>query len=153
MPLYYLFWGTFFDAQGLTFAGFERAYGNDQICSLVGNSLWFAVGAAALSLVIGTGLAYLNVRTDVPFKALFFAASIIPLVIPGILYTVAWIFLASPDIGLINHSLEPIFGRAVINVFSIWGMIWVEGLHSRRSSSCSWWRRSGRWTPRWRSRR
>ena len=96
--------------------------------SLVGNSLWFAVGAAAVSLVLGTGLAYLNVRTDVPFKALFFAASIIPLVIPGILYTIAWILLGSPDIGLINHYLEPIFGRAVIDVFSIWGMIWVEGL-------------------------
>ena len=83
VPLYYLFWGTFFDASGLTFSGFERAYGNDQIYSLVGNSLWFAAGAAAISLVIGTALAYLNVRTDVPFKALFFAASIIPLVIPG----------------------------------------------------------------------
>jgi iron(III) transport system permease protein len=73
-------------------------------------------------------LAYLNVRTDVPFKALFFAASIIPLVIPGILYTIAWILLGSPDIGLINHYLQPIFGRAVIDVFSIWGMVWVEGL-------------------------
>ena len=128
VPLYYLFWGTFFDANGLTFSGFARAYGNDQIFSLVGNSLWFAAGAAAVSLVFGTGLAYLNVRTDVPFKALFFAASIIPLVIPGILYTIAWILLGSPDIGLINHYLEPIFGRAVIDVFSIWGMIWVEGL-------------------------
>src|SRR6478609_8100075 len=118
VPLYYLFWGTFFDASGFTFSGFKRAYGNDQIFSLVGNSLWFAVGAAAVSLVIGTGLAYLNVRTDVPFKALFFAASIIPLVIPGILYTIAWILLGSPDIGLINHYLEPIFGRAVIDVFS-----------------------------------
>jgi iron(III) transport system permease protein len=128
VPLYYLFWGTFFDASGLTFSGFERAYGNDQIYSLVGNSLWFAAGSAVVSLVIGTALAYLNVRTDVPFKALFFAASIIPLVIPGILYTIAWILLGSPDIGLINHYLEPIFGRAVIDVFSIWGMIWVEGL-------------------------
>jgi iron(III) transport system permease protein len=128
VPLYYLFWGTFFDASGLTFAGFERAYGNNQIWSLVGNSLWFAAGSATVSLVIGTALAYLNVRTDVPFKALFFAASIIPLVIPGILYTIAWILLGSPDIGLINHYLEPVFGRAVIDVFSVWGMVWVEGL-------------------------
>jgi len=57
VPLYYLFWGTFFDAHGLTFSGFARAYGNNQIFSLVGNSLWFAVGAAAVSLVLGTGLA------------------------------------------------------------------------------------------------
>src|ERR1700759_1941422 len=50
VPLYYLFWGTFFDASGLTFSGFARAYGNDQIFDLVGNSLWFAGGAALLSL-------------------------------------------------------------------------------------------------------
>lgn len=129
VPLFYLLWGTFFDANGITFSGFSRAYGNDRMGRLIGNSLWFAFGSAALSLAVGTALAYLNVRTDVPFKALFFAASIIPLIIPGILYTIAWILLASPDIGLINSLLKPIVGGAVFNVFSIWGMIWVEGLH------------------------
>src|SRR5689334_21767593 len=69
VPLYCLFWGTFFDATGFTFSGFERAYGNHQRFSLVGNSLLFALGGVAVSLVLGTGLAYLNVRTDVPFKA------------------------------------------------------------------------------------
>lgn len=128
VPMYYLFWGTFFDDAGFSLHGFARAYGNNQVFSLVGNSLLFSGGAATLSLAIGTGLAYLNVRTDVPFKALFFAASIIPLVVPGILYTISWILLGSPDIGLINVILRPIFGGPVIDVFSIWGMIWVEGL-------------------------
>ena len=54
VPLYYLFWGTFFDATGLTFSGFQRAYGNNQIFGLVGNSLLFAVGAAVISLIMGT---------------------------------------------------------------------------------------------------
>lgn len=129
VPLYYLLWGTFFDGDGITFGGFERAYGHSQILPLIGNSLWFAIGAAVLSLVVGTSLAYLNVRTDVPFKALFFAASIVPLIIPGILYTISWIFLASPDIGLLNKLLEPVFGSGALDVFTIWGMVWVEGLH------------------------
>lgn len=129
VPLYYLVWGTFFDANGFTFGGFARAYGDERIASLIGNSLWFAVGSAVLSLAVGTSLAYLQVRTDVPFKALFFAASIIPLIIPGILYTIAWIFLASPDIGLLNKMLEPVFGSAAVDIFTVWGMIWVEGLH------------------------
>lgn len=130
VPLYYLLWGTFFDANGFSLGGFERAYGDGRIGGLVANSLWFAVGAAVLALVVGTALAYLNVRTDVPFKALFFAASIIPLIIPGILYTISWILLASPDIGLLNKALEPIFGDTIVlDVFTVWGMIWVEGLH------------------------
>jgi len=129
VPLLYLLWGAFSDENGFSLGGFARAYGDPRIGSLVGNSLLFAVGSAALSLVIGTLLAYFNVRTDVPFRGLFFAASIIPLIIPGILYTIAWIFLTSPQIGLINKVLEPVFGPGTFNVFTIWGMIWVEGLH------------------------
>jgi iron(III) transport system permease protein len=129
VPLYYLLWGTFFDVDGFTLEAFGRAYGADGVPAMVGNSLVFAAGAAAVSLVTGTVLAYLNVRTDVPCKGLFFAAAMIPLIIPGILYTVAWIFLASPDIGLLNALLRPVFGRDVLNIFSIPGMVWVEGLH------------------------
>jgi iron(III) transport system permease protein len=129
VPLYYLLWGTFFDAQGFTFDAFSRAFTAPGIDRMVINSLVFAVGSATLSLVTGTALAYLNVRTDVPFKALFFAASMIPLIIPGILYTVAWILLASPDIGLLNVAMRPLFGRDLLDAFSIPGMIWVEGLH------------------------
>ncbi|HET8659133.1 MAG TPA: iron ABC transporter permease [Micromonosporaceae bacterium] len=129
VPLYYLLWGTFFDEKGFTLSGFARAYGDERIGEMIANSLWFAVGSALLSLVVGTALAYLNVRTDVPFKALFFAASVIPLIIPGILYTISWIFLASPEIGLLNTVLEPVFGDGVLDVFTLWGMVWVEGLH------------------------
>ncbi len=131
VPLWFLIQGTFFDSttNAFTFSGFQRAYTDPQAFEMIRNSIWFAVGSAALSLVVGTALAFLNVRTDVPFKGLFFAASIIPLVIPGILYTVAWIFLASPDIGLVNFALEPIFGDSAVNIYTVWGMIWVEGLH------------------------
>jgi len=129
VPLYYLLYGTFFDAAGFTLSGFTRAYSANGIGRLISNSLVFALGSAALSLLVGTCLAYLNVRTDVPFKPLFFAASMIPLIIPGILYTVAWIFLASPDIGLLNKLIEPVFGPGLLDVFTLWGMIWVEGLH------------------------
>ncbi len=129
IPLVYLLWTTFSDAEGFSLGGFARAYGDARIGELVGNSLWFAAGSALLSLTVGTALAYFNVRTDVPFKALFFAASIIPLIIPGILYTIAWIFLASPTIGLLNSLIEPLVGPGTFDIFTVWGMIWVEGLH------------------------
>ncbi len=130
VPLFYLLWGTFFGATGLDFSGFSRAYGNGRIGELFSNSLLFAGGAAVLSLTVGTTLAYLNVRTAVPFKALFFAASIVPLIVPGILYTISWIFLASPQIGLLNSFFDAAFGVTPFDIFTLWGMVWVEGLHS-----------------------
>jgi iron(III) transport system permease protein len=52
-------------------------------------------------------------------------------VIPGILFTVAWILLGSPKIGIINLTLMNGFGlsQPVFNIYSMWGMIWVDGLH------------------------
>ncbi|SFB86152.1 iron(III) transport system permease protein [Nocardioides terrae] len=131
VPLWFLIQGTFLDqnTNAFTLGGFTRAYTDDNAIEMMRNSVWFAVGSALLSLVVGTALAFLNVRTDVPFKGLFFAGSIVPLVIPGILYSVAWIFLASPDIGLLNYVLQPIFGKDVFDIYTVWGMIWVEGLH------------------------
>ena len=43
----------------------------------------------------------------------------------------SWIFLASPKIGLINLALQGLLGTdyVFVNVYSIWGMIWVDGLH------------------------
>ncbi|HET7298033.1 MAG TPA: iron ABC transporter permease, partial [Burkholderiales bacterium] len=84
-----------------------------------------------LAFVLGTLLAWMNERTNTPFKALFFALSLIPLVIPGILFTISWILLGSPKIGLINLALQKVFDTEAvfINVYSLWGMIWVDALH------------------------
>jgi iron(III) transport system permease protein len=89
------------------------------------------VGASIFAFVLGTALAWMNERTNTPFKTLFFALSLIPLIIPGILFTVAWILLGSPKIGIINLALQYWFGfeKPLFNVYSLWGMIWVDGLH------------------------
>jgi iron(III) transport system permease protein len=91
----------------------------------------FAAGTSALAFCFGTLLAWMNERTNTPCKALFFALSIIPLIIPGILFTVAWILLGSPKIGLVNLVLRGIFDTDAVffNVYSMWGMIWVDALH------------------------
>ncbi|MGW2936392.1 ABC transporter permease [Streptomyces sp. NPDC055722] len=133
VPLGYLVHDTFLsaDGSGLSFNAFARAYGgNSQSGEMMLNSLWFALGSAALALVLGTALAYVQVRTDTPFKGLFFAASLVPLIVPGILYATSWIFLGDPSSGLLNSLVfKPLFGSSPINIYSVWGMIWVQGLH------------------------
>lgn len=129
VPLAYLLWGTFFDAEGITLRHFTDAYRAYGLSTMVANSLVFALGSTVLSVTVGTLLAYLTIRTDIPFKPLVYAASLVPLIIPGILHTIAWIFLASPRIGIFNKMLEPIFGPGSFDIFTMRGMILVEGLH------------------------
>jgi iron(III) transport system permease protein len=131
VPLVYLLHDTFTGPAGFSLGAFTRAYtANSQAGRMMLNSVEFAVGSGALALGLGTLLAYVQVRTDAPLKGLFFAASLVPLIIPGILYAASWIFLADPRIGLINAVLfKPVLGHGLFNTFSMWGMIWVQGLH------------------------
>jgi iron(III) transport system permease protein len=137
VPLGFLLWQSFFTPQTaakaarFTLDNYRDAYGSEETWTLFWNSLRFAIGASIVAFVIGTALAWMNERTNTPFKGLFFALSVIPLIIPGILFTVAWILLGSPKIGLVNLVLQKLFDTdaVFVNVYSLWGMIWVDGLH------------------------
>ena len=137
MPLGFLLWQSFFTprtaakAAQFTFENYRVAYASTETARLFLNSLRYAAGSALFAFAVGTLLAWMNERTNTPFKTVFFGLALIPLIIPGILFTVAWIFLASPKIGLINLALQGLLGTdyVFVNVYSIWGMIWVDGLH------------------------
>ena len=137
IPLGFLLWQSFFTPQTatkpavFTFGNYITAYTNPDTLRLFWNSVQFALGTASLAFLIGTTLAWINERTNTPFKSLFFALALIPLVIPGILFTISWILLGSPKIGIINLVLMSMFNLdgPVFNIYSMWGMIWVDGLH------------------------
>jgi iron(III) transport system permease protein len=137
VPLVFLLWQSVLTPQTATLPAqytlenFRTAYLSSDNVRLFFNSVQFAAGAAVLALVVGTGLAWMNERTNTPFKTLFFALAIVPLVIPGILFTVAWIMLASPKIGIINLALQAMFDTdaVFVNIYTMAGMIWVDGLH------------------------
>lgn len=124
VPVGYLVWGAFFDDDGLTLEHFRRAFRGYGLSELVVNSLWFALGSTAVAMTAGTLSAFLVMRTDVGFRRFAFAAALVPLIVPGVLYTIAWIFLASPRIGALNQLPGPTF-----DIFSPVGMVLVEGLH------------------------
>jgi iron(III) transport system permease protein len=130
-PLFFLLRKTFVGEGTLSLDGFRRAYEpGSGATELMTNSVIFAAGASFIALSTGSALAYFMVRTDAPLKPLFFAASLGPLIIPGSLYAVSWIFLADKNVGLLNEALAvPILGRPVFDVFGLAGMIWVQGLH------------------------
>ena len=129
LPLGYLFARAFIHDGRPTFAGVRRALRAEDITGLVANSLVFAIGATALAAIAGTGIAFLVERTDLPFRRAVLALSLVPLIVPGILYTISWIFLASPETGALNVLIEPLVGPRFVSVFGLGGMIVVEGLH------------------------
>src|ERR1700738_2130459 len=137
VPLVFLLWQSFLTPQTASVASrytlenYWAAYFRSETAELCLTSVKFASGSALMALILGTGLAWMNERTNTPCKALFFALAIIPLVIPGVLFTVSWIMLASPKIGLINLALQKLLDTETVflDIYSMLGMIWVDGLH------------------------
>ena len=125
----YLLIGTFFEGGSFTLSNFATAFEGERTLEMVANSLWYAVGSTVLAMVTGTALAFVNARTDAPFKGLVVAFAVVPIIMPAVLYAPAWIFLASPEIGLMNDLSRALFGGAIFDIYGMWGMIWVEGLH------------------------
>jgi iron(III) transport system permease protein len=114
-----------------TLENYAAAYGSLETLRLFWTSIRFALGASVFAFTLGTVLAWMNERTNTPLKSVFFALSLIPLVVPSILFTVSWILLASPQIGIINQVLQAWLGlqEAPFDIYSMGGMIWVDGLH------------------------
>ena len=137
VPLGFLVWQSFMTPDTVaapahfTLDNFREAYSGEDTLDLFATSLAFATGTAMLALAIGSALAWIAERTNTPFKSMIYALSVVPLVIPGILFVVSWIMLGSPKIGLLNLVFQHIFNTdaILIDVYTLPGMIWVDGIH------------------------
>ena len=112
-----------------TLSNFVEAFLNPAFYRSLSNSVIFAVCSTALAMCIGVSIAWLHARTNTPFKALVLVTALVPFIIPGILNAVAWIFLLSPSIGIVNLVCETFFGSKPFNIYSMGGMVFVEAIH------------------------
>jgi iron(III) transport system permease protein len=110
-------------------ANYVRAFSSESLLGAIGNSVFFAACTATLSLAIGSVLAWITERTDAPLKRLVYIGAATSIIAPGILITISWVLLLSPQIGFINHWLRQIPGmeNLSLNIFSMGGIIWAFG--------------------------
>ncbi len=113
-----------------TLKNYQAAYASQYTYSTFMNSLIFASGSAALGFFFGVVLAWLTERTNTPLRKIFVPIAVVPLILPGVLEAIAWIFLLSPKFGYLNVWLMSAFGlkSPPFNVFSLPGMIWVHSV-------------------------
>lgn len=133
-PVIMLFLGSFtegLDAFGrFTLDKYIKSYTDPALLSIVSNTIIFTTGSALLATMLALFLAYLNTRTNIPFKGLFGILSIIPMMIPHVLFAVSWALLLNPSNGMINVFFKQYLGftEAPFNIYTLEGMILVEAL-------------------------
>ena len=133
-PVVMLLFGSFSEGLGafgsFTTAKYVLAYTDPAFADIMVNTAIFTVGSALVSTLLALFLAYLNTRTNIPFKFLFRIISLIPMMVPHILFAVSWVLLLNPSNGMLNLLLRELFGSEglTLSIYTLPGMILVEGL-------------------------
>jgi iron(III) transport system permease protein len=133
-PVVMLVFGSFSEGIGafgtFTLEKYIKSYTDPEFAEIIVNTVIFTIGSAFVATLLALFLAYLNTRTNIPFKFLFRILSIIPMMIPHILFSVSWVLLLNPSNGLINLFLRQILSleNSPFNIYTLGGMILVEGL-------------------------
>ena len=134
-PTLMLLWGSFSDAPlglpgKLTLDHYRTAYSDPETLEMILNSFVFAAGSAFLSIVFAAVIAWVVIRTNAPCRRLLELITVVPNIMPPLLIAVAWTLLLNPSTGVINILVMKVFGlsSAPFNVYSMGGMIFVEGL-------------------------
>jgi iron(III) transport system permease protein len=114
----------------VTFANYVEAFSNPALFSAIVNAVVYSVGSGIVSVCLGTYLAWLTERTNLPFKGLVYSSVLTAMMIPGVLFTISWILLLAPRAGLINVWLMKLFGltQAPFDPYGMAGMIFVSGI-------------------------
>lgn len=134
-PIWYLLYGSVHTTMpdgspgSFTLAYYARLFTEPRLLESATNSAIFAVGGAALAIVLGGAQAWIVERTNAPFKTVAYLGAFISLAVPYILFVVAWLFLFGPN-GPVADLLRLALGAEwrPPRVESMWGMILVEGL-------------------------
>jgi iron(III) transport system permease protein len=116
--------------KGWTTGNYSDVYLSAEFWELVGNTVQFAIGSTLMALTLGTVIAWLVERSDLPMKGLVRALVILPMATPPVLMAIGWVMLLSPRTGALNDLAQFLFGleEAPVNIYSMSGMIFVEGL-------------------------
>ncbi|MGE5536991.1 MAG: ABC transporter permease [Gemmatimonas sp.] len=128
-PLIFLAVGSITGPEGdVTVRYFARVFQDRRLFESLANSILFALGSSAVALVVGGSIAWIVERTNTPLKGLAYLTTVISLGTPYVLYVSAWLFLLGKA-GPVNMMWREATGSTdvLINVYSLGGMIMVEG--------------------------
>jgi len=132
-PVVMLVLGSFSGELGafgaFTLEKYVAAYTDPAFAEILVSTVIFTLGSALVATGLALFLAYLNTRTNIPGKFMFGVISLIPMMVPHILFAVSWVLLLNPSNGMINLFLRQLgLEGAALNIYSLTGMILVEGL-------------------------
>ena len=132
LPLLPVFYQAFLDrplydaAADFTLANFGRLL-TPEFGAVLGNTVWFAVGATVIAQLLGVVGAILVGRTDLPGRAFFGEMLLWPLFISHLVMAFGWFTMYGPS-GYVTLLVQNIVGVMPWDLYTVTGMAVVAGV-------------------------
>lgn len=132
LPLGFLLVGSVWGDDGFTLEYFAEAVSGRLYVQALVNSLILGAWVGLFSILIGLPLAWAVARTNVPAKGLIHLTANLSYLSPPFLGAIAFVYLFSPNSGLINVFFRDVVGAPWLgfNIFSMPGLVLVTVLHT-----------------------
>ena len=120
------------DTGVLTLHNYVEAFTKSIYLRPIINSFILAVSVATIAALLGTPLAWLIARSDMPGRKALRALITAAFVTPSFIGAEAWILLAAPNSGWINRAIASFThaDHGPLNIFSLGGAIFVMALYN-----------------------
>lgn len=133
-PMVPVIWQSFLDAplyDGGTFTlnNYTQLVVSDTVRTMLLNTIGFAVMTTAFAVVLGLGIGFLVVRTDLPGRRLISAVFSWPLYTSALVLAFGWVIVYGPA-GYVSSSVAGWFGMAQAPgwLYTLPGMAFVAGV-------------------------
>jgi iron(III) transport system permease protein len=134
LPLGWLVWTSLQDPNTAqpTLDNYRVAFTKRIYLAPIANSFRMAFAVAVIAVLVGTPLAWLVARTDMPGRMLLRPLILAAFVTPSFLGANAWIFLAAPNSGMLNRLWAVLSHteHGPADIYSLNGCIFVIALYS-----------------------
>src|SRR5918994_1088188 len=100
---------SFQRAGNWTLANYREILSQQIVIEAIVSSIGLSIGTVLFCALVGVPLAFLFERFTFPGRRLFAALAALPLVLPPLVGTVAFIFLAGES-GILAHGIQNLFG-------------------------------------------
>jgi iron(III) transport system permease protein len=129
-PLWQVLFRSFLDAGVLSLKSYQKVFSYPSYYRALLNSVWISCATAAMCMVLGTLLAFLVIRTDLPGKRILRTLLVLPYALPSFFAAIAWIQLLGPQ-GYLARLVMQVFGVATVpwNIYSAGGIVFVLTVH------------------------
>ncbi|MFQ5896449.1 MAG: hypothetical protein ACE5JJ_11650 [Nitrospinota bacterium] len=86
----------------LTLNNYVRLFTNPRLLDALKNTLFMSLGTSLLATFLGVSLAWITARTNAPWRERLEPLNLVPFYLSPLVGAISWMYLASPNMGLIN---------------------------------------------------